>query len=241
MVSAPVTRAAAFACAVFCAAGVANAADVPPFSAHKSGTPIADHYRLIGIPKIAQNQFALVEDNGNTVLKVDSMSSAGTVGLPLTATRDTGASLRWRWKVGHTLEAASPRIKPGDDFAARVYVFFDVPLESLSFMDRAKIWLARAMSGMEVPTAAICYVWDHREAIGADFWSPYTKRVRIVVLRNESSGANVWHAERRDLAADFKSAFGSDMPRVTGVAVGSDTDNTKSRVTTWFGDVEIMK
>ena len=134
----------AFACAAACAAGGAIAADVPPFSAHKPGALVADHYRLIGIPKIPQNQFALVEDNGVTVLKVDSMSSASTVGLPLTATRETSATLRWRWKVSHTLEAANPRTKPGDDFAGRVYVFFDVPLESLSFMDRAKIWFARA-------------------------------------------------------------------------------------------------
>lgn len=229
-----ITLACAFAC-------MASAASVPPFSVHKPGTPPVEHYRLVGIPRIAQNQFALVEDNGVTVLKTDSMSSAGTVGLPITATREAGATLQWRWKVSHTLDAANPRTKAGDDFAARVYVFFDVPLESLSFMERAKNWLARVMTGMEVPTAAICYAWDHREAIGANFWSPYTKRVRIVVLRNESSGANVWHTERRDLSADFKSAFGSDMPRVTGVAVGSDTDNTASRVTTWFGDVEFAK
>jgi Protein of unknown function (DUF3047) len=233
---------AGLAAVVVCAlASGALAADALPFSAQKPGIPVAEHYRLIGIPKIAQNAFSLVEDEGRTVLKVDSHSSASTVGLPLTATRETGTALQWRWKVSRTLDAANPRIKSGDDFAARVYVFFDVPLDSLSFADRAKNWLARVMTGMDVPTAAICYVWDHREAMGASFWSPYTQRVRMVVLRNESSGANAWHSERRDLAADFKSAFGIDlgtsMPRATGVAVGSDTDNTAGRVTTWFGDV----
>lgn len=211
-----------------------------PFSTHKAGTSVGEHYRLIGIPRIPQNTFSLVEEEGSTVLKVDSSSSASTVGLPLKTDISRGATLTWRWKISHTLENAAPRTKAGDDYAARVYVFFDVPMESLSFMDRTKIWLARVMTGMEVPTAAICYVWDHREPIGNSFWSPYTKRVRMVVLRNEASGAKTWLTEQRDVAADFKSAFGVDMPRVTGVAVGSDTDNTASRATTWFGDVRFV-
>lgn len=237
-----VSRSTRWGIAAGCAAWAAAAwptiaADVMPFSMRAPGTAVAEHYRLIGIPKIPQNTYALVQDDGVTVLRVDSAASAGTVGLPLTAPRENAAVLRWRWKVSRTLEEADPRTKPGDDHAARVYVFFDVPLESLSFADRARIWLARVMTGMEVPTAALCYSWSHREAVGASFWSPYTRRVRMIVLRNAASAANAWQTEQRDVAADFKSAFGADMPRVTGVAVGSDTDNTGGRVTTWFGDI----
>ena len=43
--------------------------------------------------------------------------------------------------------------------------------------------------------------------------------------------------ESRDVAADFKAAFGIEPPAITAVAVGNDTDNTGEHVTTWYGDV----
>ena len=131
--------------------------------------------------------------------------------------------------------------KSGDDFAGRVYVFFDVPLESLSFVERSKILIARTIAGADVPTAAICYVWDNTQAIGHTQWSPYTNRVRKIVLQTGASQLNKWMGESRDVAADFKAAFGVDAPAVTGVAVGNDTDNTNDAVTTWFGDVKFRK
>jgi hypothetical protein len=44
-------------------------------------------------------------------------------------------------------------------------------------------------------------------------------------------------SESRDVAADFREAFGIEAPAVTGVALGNDSDDTKERVTTWFGDI----
>ena len=42
---------------------------------------------------------------------------------------------------------------------------------------------------------------------------------------------------RRDVAADFRAAFGEAPPRITGIAVSADTDNTGERVTALFGDL----
>ena len=119
--------------------------------------------------------------------------------------------------------------------------FFDVPLDSLSFVERSKIRLARAVAGADVPTAALCYVWDNTHPVGHTQWSPYTNRVRIMVLQTGGANINKWMKESRDVAADFKAAFGFDAPAVTGVAVGNDTDNTDDNVTTWFGDVKFIK
>jgi Protein of unknown function (DUF3047) len=217
------------------------AADTTPFSKRMPGTPVSPAYRLITLPGIAHNVFSFVDEAGATVLKIDSNNSAGTVALPFSATREGGATLAWRWKVGRMLERADMDRKTGDDYAARVYVFFDVPLDTLSFADRSRIRLARMVAGTDVPTAAICYVWDNKHRIGHSAWSPYSSRVRKIVLQTGPEFVGQWKSESRDLAADFKAAFGFDMPAVTGVAVGSDTDNTDDHVTTWFGDVAIVK
>jgi Protein of unknown function (DUF3047) len=219
---------------------------VPLFSALKPGQPLPKPFNFIALPKIKHNAVSLVDDavdnQRTTVLKVESDNSAGSIGIPLTASGEAGnTTLQWQWKVNRKLEKADMSKKTGDDFAGRVYVFFDVPLESLSFVDRSKIRIARAIAGADVPTAALCYVWDNTHAIGHTQWSPYTNRVRKIVLQSGAASINKWMKESRDVAADFKTAFGLDAPAVTGVAVGNDTDNTDEAVTTWFGDVKFIK
>ena len=219
-----------------------SAESPPPFSALMPGQILPKEYRLITLPKIAANKFMLVTDEGKTVLRVDSDNSGGSLGLPLTTnTGDTGSLLEWRWKVSRVLDKADMNTKPGDDFAARVYVFFDVAMESLSFADRTKLRLARMIAGPDVPTAALCYVWDNKHAIGRTQWSPYSNRARIIVLQSGSTHVGKWMNESRDIAADFSEAFGFDAPAVTGVAVGNDTDNTAEKVSTWIGDVSLKK
>jgi hypothetical protein len=223
-------------------------AESPPlFSALTAGQALPKEFRIINLPRIAQNSFSLASDEGKTVLRVDSDNSAGSIDIPLTTSEHAGATgagntmLEWRWKVSRALEKADMENKSGDDHAARVYVFFDVPLKSLSFVERSKVQLARMLMGDDVPTAALCYVWDNRHRVGYTAWSPYTHRLRKIVLQSGSEHVGQWMTEARDVAADFREAFGFEAPAVTSVAVGNDTDNTDERVTSWFGDIRFRK
>lgn len=214
------------------------------FSSRPAGSSLAPTYRILNIPNVAENRFSLVNDEDTTVLKVQSHDAAGSVGLSVDVDLRATPVLRWRWRVDHALRGADFHRKRGDDHAARVYVFFDVALESLSLADRTRIRLARAVVGNDVPTAALCYVWDNNHPIGTSGWSPYSNRVRKIVLQSGNGLANRWMSERRDVAADFRAAFGLEprqpLPRVTGVAVGADTDQTNESVTAWFGDLSFV-
>lgn len=220
---------------------------LPEFSSLPPGQALPKEFRIVTLPKIAKNNFSLVADEGKTVLRVDSDNSAGSLDIPLTAPAADAAGggrkavLEWRWKVNRMLDKADMEDKLDDDHSARVYVFFDVPLESLSFADRSKIKLARLVAGVEVPTAALCYVWDNKYRIGYKTWSPYTHRLRKIVLQSGPAHVGQWMTESRDVYADFRDAFGFDAPAVTSIAVGSDSDNTNERVTTWFGDISFRK
>jgi hypothetical protein len=130
-----------------------------PFSAMAPGA-LPGAWRDVGIAKIKANRSSLVVDDGITVLRVRSEESAGTVVHALDADPRATPVLSWRWKVDRVVEKADMTQKAGDDYAARVYVFFDLPLEELSFFQAMKIRIVRALYGEEVPTAAICYVWD---------------------------------------------------------------------------------
>jgi len=65
--------------------------------------------------------------------------------------------------------------------------------------------------------------------------------VRVIVA--ESGGANLgkWVTVRRDVAADFRAAFGEEPPAVSGVVLATDTDNTGESATAYYGDVRFLQ
>ena len=224
-----------------CATALAAGADIAPFSQARPGTTLPGGWRPLGLPRVPPPEVALVEESGATVLRSRVAAAAGTVTHALDVLPAQRPVLSWRWKVDRVVARADLAEKGGDDFAARVYVFYDVPVEALPLGARVKALLARAVWGERLPTAALCYVWDNRHAPGTSSWNPYTDRVRTVVLRSGSAGA--WAEESRDLEEDFRAAFGSQwrgpVPRVTGIAAGNDTDQTGETVTAWFGDFRL--
>ena len=66
---------------------------------------------------------------------------------------------------------------------------------------------------------------------------PSSVSTRAIVLRSGEQGAGRWQSEARDLQADFRAAFGEPAPRVSGVSLSADTDNTGERVEARFGDI----
>jgi hypothetical protein len=232
--------------ALVLASALVLAADpaIAPFSTALPGPRLPGQWREQYIRDVTPSRVELADDDGMTVLEVRSRNSAGAAMQRLRAPT-VGASLAWRWKIDRIVETADMDRREGDDFPARVYVFFDVPIASLSVVDRAKLRVSRWFHGQDVPTAAICYVWDNRHARGTSRWSPYTSRVRMVVLETGREKAGRWVEEKRDLAADFQAAFGSQWkgppPPITGVAAGNDTDQTGETATARFGDLRIER
>lgn len=216
------------------------AAETPaPFSTAAPGSalpPAWRHAEIRGAPRATR--YALVNEDGRTVIRADADASASAV---THAVRGMNATLQWHWKVDRVLANASPYTREGDDYAARVYVTFDYPLARLPLVERLKIRAARAFFDPEVPAAALCYVWDARLPVGTVFASPYTSRVRLIVVDSGTDHVGRWRAVERDLDADFSAAFGEPAPPVTGVAIAADTDNTRERATTWFGDIVLKK
>lgn len=221
-------------------AAVAQTADsIAAFSTAAAGGGVPAPWRRVTIPHVKTPEFALADDAGRTVLRVRADSAAGSLAHDLSAAPGATPMLSWRWKVERSLERAAWGTREGDDFAARVYVTFDLPVDALSLADRATLAFGRFLYGDDLPTAAICYVWASRVPAGTTGWSPYTGRVRIVVLESGDARAGQWVSETRDLEADFRAAFGGPAPRITSVLVASDTDQTRASATAWFGDLRL--
>lgn len=233
---------AAVACAALVLAVAAAWAQVAiaPFSSAKPGATLPEGWSVRHAGKVPPPRTSLVDDGGATVLEVESEAAAGAVVHGALVDPVATPMLAWRWKVDRVVEKANLETREGDDFAARVYVFFDMPLEALPFAARVKVRVARLIYGESVPAAALCYVWDNRHPVGTSAWNPYADRVRMIVLQSGAANAGHWVAERRDVAADFHAAFGEHWsgppPHVSGIAAGNDTDQTGEHVVARFGD-----
>jgi hypothetical protein len=147
--------------------------------------------------------------------------------------------LCWRWFIDSPVANADMTKKAGDDYAARLYVSFDIPDAQLSSATRFKLRLARSLFGKHVPDAALNYVWDNRHPVGTSRTSPYTDRAQLIVAETGSGRAGRWVTERADLAFDFRRAFGGSAKAIQ-LAVASDTDNTGGTARAAFADLHFI-
>jgi len=234
--------AALVACAAAALASPGDEVPIAPFSAAGPGKELPPGWEKAELPYGHRSEFRIVEDGGSRVLQVRARDSFGSVAFRLAADARKTPILQWRWKVDRVVEKADIGTKAGEDFAARVYVAFDLPESELSAHDRTKLAIARFVEGF-VPAAAICYVWDNRHPVGTSMWSPYFGRVRTVVIESGSGRAGQWVPEQRDVEEDFIAAFGERwrgrVPGISGVVAGNDTDQTGEAVTAWFGDFHL--
>ena len=214
------------------------ASPVTPFSSASPGEELPPPWRIATLPNVKRaTRYALVADGETVVLRAEANASMASVMHPLKLDPKVFPFIAWRWKVSNILSKSDIGSKAGDDFPARVYVLFDYDISKLSFLQRAKMFLARSRYGEAVPASALCYVWDGKAPVGASAWSPYTDRVRVIVVESGSANLNRWRDVQRDVVADFRAAFGEDPPAISGVAVATDTDNTGESATAFYGDI----
>jgi hypothetical protein len=190
-------------------------------------------WRVAGLPqqKMPMTRFAAATVEGRAAVRLRAEASYGNLVFDLAGQR-APRTLRWSWR----LEAANPAVdlarKAGDDAAAKVCLAFDLPLQQVPFMERQLLRVARSQTGENLPAATLCWVWGHAEPSGALIENPYSRRVRVIVLRNRDDAMNRWFDEERDVAADWARAFGdesAELPPLQAAIVGADADNTGGR------------
>ena len=221
-----------------------SGAAISPFSAANTETPPAP-WHVHGFPggKKPVSQFDLVMLDGQRVLRVAADKSYGTLrhdlpGLELKA----GTQLRWRWRLDQPLREADLRRREGDDTPIKVCALFDLELARLGFIERNVLLAARRLSQQNIPAETLCYVWDHRLAVGTELPNAFTRRVRYVVLNSGDRQLKTWVTHERDLVTDFRRAFGDEtdqVPPLVGLLVGADADNTAGSSLAYVGDLEL--
>lgn len=198
-------------------------------------------WRVVRIgTKAPPTRYRVVRVDGVTAVEAVAVKSMALLARPLAVDLDATPILCWRWRVDAPVAGADMRQRRGDDYAARVYVAFDIPDAALSGGTRFKLGIARRMFGAAVPDAALNYVWDNRNPVGTAMRSAYTDRAHLIVAETGSARAGQWVSERADVAADFARAFGKVPGKPIQIAIAADTDNTGTTARAAFADLHFV-
>lgn len=212
--------------------------DIGKFSAAKAGGPFPDSWEPLTFDKIEKHtEYSLVEDGGAVVLKAVSRGSASGLVRKVDFDPMRYPVVEWRWKVENVLEKGDVTRKDGDDYPARLYITFKYDGSKVGMFERAKYEAIRLARGEYPPMGAITYIWESKSPVGTIVPNPYTDRVRMIVVESGKAKAGRWVSESRNLVEDYRKTFGGDPPRVSAVAVMTDTDNTQESATAYFGDI----
>lgn len=191
--------------------------------------------------RVPPTQYGLRKWDGVVAIEAKASRSMALLGRTIAVDLKKTPILCWQWRIDAPVAAADMTRKSGDDYAARVYLTFEVAAGQLSFATRTKLRLARSLYGSQVPDAALNYIWDNRHPVGTLQDNAYTDRARMLVLRSGSARAGGWVQERRNVLADFHRAFGEISGQLRGLAVASDTDNTGEEAHAGFADFRFVQ
>jgi hypothetical protein len=182
-------------------------------------------------------RYTLAEVDDRVVVHAQADSSASGLYVPL-RDRDAGM-LRWTWKTNGIIRNADNTQGQREDSPLRLFVAFDGDKSSLSLKDQLMYEMARLTTGREMPYATLMYIWGGKRPEGSVLPNPHTDRVRMIVVDSGAKHANEWRCHERDLRADYRKAFGTDPGRVIAVGIMTDTDNTRSKAESWYGDIAL--
>lgn len=215
--------------------------EVGPFSAASPGATAPAGWKALTFKNVAQHtKYSVVKDGDTIVVKADS--EAGASGLTKEVTIDPREYpiVRWRWKVENLLAHSDVRRKDGDDYPARLYITFQYEPDRVSFTRKLKYKAGRVLFG-DIPIAALNYIWETTTPVGTLVENAYTDFAQMIVVESGPERLGRWVNEERNVYQDYKRAFGEEPPRINGVAIMTDTDNTKDRATAYYGDITFVK
>ena len=94
--------------------------------------------------------------------------------------------------------------------------------------------------GEPPPFATLMYVWGNQRPAGTVIVNSRTDRIRKLVLESGPARLGRWLDYERDIRADYEKAFGEAPGALVGIAIMTDTDNTRQETRAWYGPVTLL-
>ena len=156
-------------------------------------------------------------ENGN-FLKAVADNAASGLGKEIKINLKKTPILNITWKIEKDLSGIKEDTKKGHDFAARVFAIKKTGATPLS-------------------NRAINYVFSSNDDVGLNWPSPYTKNSIDKVLSTTKESLNQWVTVKANVKEDFKKFHNLDVNELDGLAIMSDTDNSKKKSIAYYQNI----
>ena len=156
-------------------------------------------------------------ENGN-YLKAIADNAASGLGKEIKIDLNKTPFINITWKIEKDIPGIDETAKKGHDFAARVFVIKKTGATALS-------------------NRAINYVFSSNQDVGSNSPSPYTKKSIDNVLATTKTNLNEWVTVKANVKEDFKKFHDLDVNELDGIAIMSDTDNSKKKSITYYQNI----
>ena len=160
-------------------------------------------------------------ENGN-FLKAVADNAASGLGKEVKIDLNKTPFINITWKIEKDLPGIKENTKKGHDFAARVFAVKKTGATPLS-------------------NRAINYVFSSNNEIGSYSPSPYTKKSIDNVLASTKKNLNEWVTVKANVKEDFKRFHDLDVDELDGLAIMSDTDNSKMKAIAYYQNIYFSK
>jgi hypothetical protein len=216
--------------------------DLPKFSAETARNGIPNGWNFYRIAPYKKNTVYRLENyQGRTVLSANSKTSASGLAVKLRPRQVNNLWLQWEWKALSAIPEADNAERYNDDAPLRILVAFDGNKSKLPLKEKMTFEMANLISGQEMPYATLMYIWSGKSPVDTIITNAHTSRIKMIVVDSGWENLGSWHKHQRDLAADYKRAYGETPGEIIGIALLTDTDNTKSEARAIYGDIELIR
>lgn len=216
--------------------------DILKFSAQAPREGMPNGWSFYRIAPYKKNTIYRLENyQGRTVLSANSKTSASGLVVKLQPRQANDLWLKWEWKAVSAIPNTDNAEGPKDDAPLRILVAFSGNKSKLPLKERMNFELANLISGQEMPYATLMYIWSGNAPVDTIVTNAYTTRIKMIVVDSGWDHLGQWQQHQRDLAADYKRAYGEPPGEIIGIGLLTDTDNTKSETRAYYGDIELIR
>ena len=178
-----------------------------------------EELKTLKVKKVkGETTWSLGSDENGNFIKAESEGKGSGLGKEIAVDLSKTPFINITWKVEKDLSGIVENSKKGHDYAARVFVIKKTGSTPLS-------------------NRAINYVFSSNNIINDNWPSPYTKKSIDYVLSSTKENLNNWVTVKANVKEDFMRLHGIEVLDLSGVAIMTDTDNSKLKAISYYQNI----